>query len=326
MAIYLNHRNKKKQAGRWIALCISVMTVFCTACGDISTGSIPEDLLDSGTDSSSTSSSASDSDTPPNSEDNILSISSVSPNDSTSANPDSGALVALEENAEPTGGEPEEKESSSSHSSGAANTGGGSIGSGYLRLIREGAVLPEDYQKNLELKQVYVGGDGVTTYKMEAQAADALLKMIADALKDNIDLGVASAYRSFEYQEQNFNRSVQQREAEGMSHEEAYAETLRNVQLPYQSEHCSGLAADIFSGEYWSFKDDGFKKTRAYKWLTEHAADYGYILRYPEGKDDVTGIIFEPWHWRYVGVENAKAIKESGKLTLEEYLGWNGSR
>lgn len=325
MATCLNHRNKKKRAERWIALCISVIAVFCTACGDISTGSIPEDLLNSGTDSS-TSSSTSDSGTPSDSENNIPDASSAPPDDNTSVTTDSGALVAIEENAEPTGGEPEKQESSSAHSSGGTNTGSGSIGAGYLRLIREGAALPEDYQKNLELKQVYVGGDGVTVYKMEAQAADALLKMIADALKDNIDLGVASAYRSFEYQEQNFNRSVQQRESEGMSHEEAYAETLRNVQLPYQSEHCSGLAADIFSGEYWSFKDDGFKNTRAYKWLTEHAVDYGYILRYPEGKDNVTGIIFEPWHWRYVGVENAKAIQESGKLTLEEYLGWNGSR
>nr|MCR5149896.1 M15 family metallopeptidase [Clostridiales bacterium] len=75
-----------------------------------------------------------------------------------------------------------------------------------------------------------------------------------------------------------------------------------------------GIAMDICS-LYQSFD-----KSNEYKWLEEHAADYGFILRYPKNKENITKIIYEPWHWRYVGVENAKAIKQSGKC-LEEYLG-----
>ena len=83
---------------------------------------------------------------------------------------------------------------------------------------------------------------------------------------------------------------------------------------PGTSEHNAGLAMDICSLE------QSFDKTAEFRWLNEHAADYGFILRYTEEKQDVTKKIYEPWHWRYVGVENAKAIKASGKC-LEEYLG-----
>ncbi|MBQ7860248.1 MAG: M15 family metallopeptidase, partial [Faecalibacterium sp.] len=90
------------------------------------------------------------------------------------------------------------------------------------------------------------------------------------------------------------------------------------VTPPGCSEHNCGLAADINSPEYYPLEEP-FKNTKAYAWLCAHAEEYGFILRYPKDKEDITGIIYEPWHWRYVGVENAKAINASG-LCLEEYV------
>ena len=88
---------------------------------------------------------------------------------------------------------------------------------------------------------------------------------------------------------------------------------------PGTSEHELGLAADIVTPSYQSL-DSGYDQTDAFKWLVEHCADYGFILRYPKEKQDITKIIYEPWHYRYVGQEDAKIIMESG-VTLEEYLG-----
>ena len=108
-----------------------------------------------------------------------------------------------------------------------------------------------------------------------------------------------------------------------MSYDEAVLDTEKEVAYPGKSEHNAGLSADIFSDEYVSFDDDGFKNTKAYAWLMENAADYGFILRYPEGKEDETGIIYEPWHYRFVGVYYAHKVSESG-LCLEEYFKANG--
>ena len=90
------------------------------------------------------------------------------------------------------------------------------------------------------------------------------------------------------------------------------------IAVPGTSEHHTGLAADIVTPTHQTL-DPQFADTAAGKWLLEHAADYGFILRYPEDKQETTKIIYESWHYRYVGEEHAKAIKESG-LCLEEYL------
>ena len=84
------------------------------------------------------------------------------------------------------------------------------------------------------------------------------------------------------------------------------------------NEHGTGYAADILSADNPQ-QDTGFAETRAYEWLTAYAAEYGFILRYPQDRQAATGIVFEPWHWRYVGVENALAIRASG-LSLEEFI------
>ena len=108
--------------------------------------------------------------------------------------------------------------------------------------------------------------------------------MLKAAENDGIDLYVVSAYRTIEYQQQNFDNSVQDRVDRGMSYDDAYADTLAEVALPGESEHNAGLALDIMVEEYQNMDDDGFEDTEAFAWLDKHAAEYGFILRYPQGK------------------------------------------
>lgn len=102
------------------------------------------------------------------------------------------------------------------------------------------------------------------------------------------------------------------------SEEEASARAAAILPEVDANEHGTGYAADILSTDYTA-QDTGFADTRAYQWLTAYAAEYGLIPRYPEDRQAITGVVFEPWHWRYVGVENALAIRASG-LSLEEFL------
>lgn len=99
---------------------------------------------------------------------------------------------------------------------------------------------------------------------------------------------------------------------------QAYAAAATVVAIPGTSEHNLGLAVDICALDY-QILDDAQADTPEQQWLMEHCAEYGFILRYPKGKEDMTGIIWEPWHYRYVGVEAAQEISQSG-LCLEEYL------
>lgn len=188
-------------------------------------------------------------------------------------------------------------------------------------LVNNQNPLPDDYDKRIKTKKVYSNGE--RDFEFDERAADYLTDMFAAAKKDGINLTVNSSYRTIEYQQFNFDRSVQQRVNNGMSYDEAVLDTEKEVAYPGKSEHNAGLSSDIFSDEYVSFDDDGFKNTKAYAWLMENAADYGFILRYPEGKEAETGIIYEPWHYRFIGVYYAHKVQESG-LCLEEYFGQNG--
>lgn len=188
-------------------------------------------------------------------------------------------------------------------------------------LVNNQNPLPDDYDKRITVKKVYSNGE--RDFEFDERAADYLIDMFEAAKKDGINLTVNSSYRTIEYQQYNFDRSVQQRVNNGMSYEEAVLDTEKEVAYPGKSEHNAGLSADIFSDEYVSFDDDGFKNTKAYAWLMENAADYGFILRYPEGKEAETGIIYEPWHYRFIGVYYAHKVQDSG-LCLEEFFEENG--
>lgn len=188
-------------------------------------------------------------------------------------------------------------------------------------LINEENPLPRRYDDVIKTQLVD------TTYReylLDERAAPYYIEMLEAARADGVDLLTVSAYRTYDYQKNNFNNNVETRMEEGMTYDEAYKESLASVQLPGQSEHNAGLAVDILCNEYNSMDDDGFENTESFKWLDEHAAEYGFILRYPKGKQEITKIIYEPWHYRFVGEYYAKDIKESG-LCMEEYFeqkGW----
>ena len=153
---------------------------------------------------------------------------------------------------------------------------------------------------------------------MEKTAAKYMRQMIEAAAQDGIELKVMSAYRTVSYQKRLFERNVSSRMESGMSYDEAYYDTSINIAPPGGSEHNAGLAADIIDTDHWDTYT-AFEDTKEFAWLQEHAWEYGYILRYLKGKEEITGYIYEPWHYRYVGVKYAKAVRDSG-LCLEEYF------
>lgn len=153
--------------------------------------------------------------------------------------------------------------------------------------------------------------------KFDARAIDELKKMIKDMKKDGIEnVWVQSSYRDIKYQEKIFNEKIDKYVEQGKSREEAEKLTLKTINKPGTSEHNLGLAVDF------NYVDYTFDETQGFKWLKENAENYGFILRYPKEKENITKIDYEPWHWRYVGVENAKKINELG-MCLEEYIKYN---
>ncbi|MCL2055416.1 MAG: M15 family metallopeptidase [Oscillospiraceae bacterium] len=187
-------------------------------------------------------------------------------------------------------------------------------------LVNDQNPLPDNYDSVIQTAIVF---EDYRQYFMDARAADYVISMFEDAQKDGIELYMVSAYRDIAYQQNVFNSSVQERVNGGMSYEEAYADTAKHVAIPGRSEHNAGLAADIMSRSNTDMSDDSFKDTPEFAWLQENASNYGFILRYPEDKTDVTGIIFEPWHYRFVGVYYARELTRLG-LTMEEYYEHNG--
>ena len=179
-----------------------------------------------------------------------------------------------------------------------------------LILVNAQYPMSEDYAP-LELEKVQ--GD----YQMDTRAAGPMRQMIADARAQGVELLLCSAYRTRARQEVNFQNSVDTYMAMGYSEDQAVMATARLIAVPGTSEHETGLAADIVTPSYQRL-DAGYAGTKAAKWLLENAASYGFVLRYPEDKTEITGIDYEPWHYRYVGVEAAKEIMAQG-LCLEEY-------
>lgn len=153
---------------------------------------------------------------------------------------------------------------------------------------------------------------------VDARIIDAAKDMLSDAKKAGLHIDICSAYRSVERQEQVFGESMKERVKDGMSYWDAFNETSRNVAVPGTSEHALGLALDLISNQYTEL-DERQETTAEAKWLKENCHKYGFILRYPPEKTNITGIIYEPWHYRYVGVEDATEIMKLG-ITLEEYL------
>lgn len=150
--------------------------------------------------------------------------------------------------------------------------------------------------------------------KFDKRAISYLNKMMTAIRKSGItSIWIQSSYRSYAKQETLFNNKVQYYKEQGKKQEEAEKLAQTVVQRPEQSEHNLGLAVDF------NKVTNDFEKTKAFEWLQKNAQDYGFILRYPKEKEEVTGVSYESWHWRYVGEEHAKVMKEK-EFCLEEYI------
>jgi LAS superfamily LD-carboxypeptidase LdcB len=185
-----------------------------------------------------------------------------------------------------------------------------------LSLVNKEYPLPVNFVENLWLRPVQ------GSYRMDYRCADYAVQMIYDAYKDGVYLLVVSAYRSVQRQQMNFESYTQRMRDSGLTAEQAIAYTSTVIAPPGASEHNAGLALDILTVDWWNTHDDitsDFDQTAAYDWLVAHCAEYGFILRYLNTKEDITGYVYEPWHYRFVGVEYAKEIMDSG-LCLEEWL------
>lgn len=185
----------------------------------------------------------------------------------------------------------------------------------YLKLVN--AKNPMTQEDVPEVATETIDSNG---YQVDARIMDDLEDMFAAARADGRNPVICSAFRAWDIQEYLYQNKIQRVMAEeGLSEEEATEEAGTVVAVPGTSEHQIGLALDIVSSEYMNL-DEKQMETEDQQWLMENSWKYGFILRYPLDKSDITGIIFEPWHYRYVGKEAAKEIYEQD-ITLEEYLG-----
>ena len=179
-----------------------------------------------------------------------------------------------------------------------------------LRLVSAAHPLPEDFEVP-ELTKLKGG------HAIDSRVYPALQQMMDDCRAAGLNPVICSSYRTHDKQEELFRKKVNTLRKQGYSQEEAETEAARWVARPGTSEHETGLAVDIVDKSY-QLLDEKQAETPVQQWLMAHCAEYGFILRYPVEKSDLTGIGYEPWHYRYVGVEAAEEISERG-ICLEEY-------
>lgn len=170
--------------------------------------------------------------------------------------------------------------------------------------------VPEDYEVELEA----IPG---TEQSVDKRIYEPLMSMIDDMKSQGLSPVVCSGYRTLDKQEKLFNRKVLSYVRAGYTKEESYNLARQTISIPGSGEHCLGLAVDFYTRRYHKL-ERAFEDTPESKWLVEHAQDYGFVMRYEENKTDITGIQYEPWHYRYVGVEAAKYMKDK-ELSLEEF-------
>jgi D-alanyl-D-alanine carboxypeptidase len=211
--------------------------------------------------------------------------------------------------------------SSNSTSSTSASSGQIALG-GLLMLVNKDNALPSSFTPNLVTvpSNYYYTTDKDTRF--DSSAASYLEKFLtAGRTAGYKDLCVLSGYRTYAYQQSNYDRHVKSLEAKGETVSQAKIDAAKLVAPPGTSEHETGLAVDIISSTWYNKTKDltsDFDTTAAFTWLYANCTKYGFILRYSKDKVSETGYEYEPWHYRFVGVENAKKIKDSG-LCLEEY-------
>ena len=186
---------------------------------------------------------------------------------------------------------------------------------GDIVLVNKDHPLPADYEVELLTLPDRVN-------QADRKAYDSLVAMLRDGQKQGLQFEICSSYRSVRRQMELFDEDVYTLMLEGYTYEEAYKEVEKETMPPGCSEHSTGLAFDIVALDY-QLLDQWQEMTPENIWLQENCARFGFILRYPRGKEEITRISYESWHFRYVGVESATYITEKG-ITLEEYFLENG--
>ena len=184
-----------------------------------------------------------------------------------------------------------------------------------LLLVNKWNKIPSNY--TMKLTEL-ANGQAIDT-----RAYPDLQQMMDDCRAAGLSPIICSSYRSVEKQEQLYENKISRLMAEGYSYERAKEEAGKVVAIPGTSEHQTALALDIVDATNQNL-DETQESTAVQKWLIEHSWEYGFVLRYPNGKSDITGIIYEQWHYRYVGRKAAREMKERD-MCLEEYLEWLGT-
>ncbi|MCR4901714.1 MAG: M15 family metallopeptidase [Butyrivibrio sp.] len=176
-------------------------------------------------------------------------------------------------------------------------------------LVNKQHPIPDDYEFPL--------GDLNANMHCDQRIISSLFDMFTAASADGVNLIICSPYRNRSRQEMLFANKIDYYMEAGFSYMDAYNLSSQAVTIPGSSEHQIGLAIDIISDTYSSL-DENFGDTLAGKWLAENSYKYGFTLRYPAGKENITSIEYEPWHFRYVGVDAATVMYEEG-ICLEEF-------
>lgn len=180
-----------------------------------------------------------------------------------------------------------------------------------LILVNPWNTLPDDFEEP-ELVTVY------GSYQVDVRCYEVLMSMLNACEEAGYTPVICSAYRSHQRQQELYEERAAQWMAEGYSKTEAYKKAGTSVAIPGTSEHELGLAVDLVDESY-QMLDEEQENTGAQQWLLKHSWEYGWVLRYPTDKSDITGIIYEPWHYRYVGKTAAKEMHEAD-MCLEEYI------
>jgi D-alanyl-D-alanine carboxypeptidase len=181
-----------------------------------------------------------------------------------------------------------------------------------MRLVDKTRAMPAEYVPPdlVTLEPIDSSPRPAITLKLRREAADAMHRMLAQARGASMFIVAISAYRDYIYQEQVFQEEVRlygQRQAE------------RESALAGHSEHQLGTAIDFSTRQFAYNTEDAFGTSAEGRWLQQHAMEFGFVLSYPLDKEAVTGYIYEPWHYRFIGVNNAQTLQKSGG-TLEEWL------
>ncbi|QGH35741.1 D-alanyl-D-alanine carboxypeptidase family protein [Gracilibacillus salitolerans] len=180
-------------------------------------------------------------------------------------------------------------------------------------VVNKQRKLPDGFEPDdlVEADVPYHAAEGDPKRLLRKVAADALDALFVAAKEDDLDLVAVSGYRSYDRQKQIYESNVA---TNGQAHADKFSAK------PGTSEHQTGLAMDVASAALVAVLEQSFIETDEGQWLEDHAHEHGFIIRYPEGKEDITGYSYEPWHLRYVGKEIATEIYQA-QITLEEYFG-----